>query len=89
MDVKRGCCWRCEKKIQIQVSCSSCGVAKYCSQRCRERDQWRHKPECENWRPKKCSHCDASGQLQEVDFPFLLCLDGVCGGGGVWVGCTL
>ena len=39
MDVKCGCFWRCEKTIQIEVSCTTCGVAKYCMQSCREKNE--------------------------------------------------
>ncbi|XP_072037574.1 uncharacterized protein [Amphiura filiformis] len=56
MDVKVGCCWRCENPIEKEVPCFSCGEAKYCSEICRFRDQWRHTPECEEWRPKQCSN---------------------------------
>ncbi|XP_072038616.1 uncharacterized protein [Amphiura filiformis] len=68
MDVKLGCCWRCENPIKGDVACDSCGEAKYCSERCRFRDQWRHTPECAEWKPKQCSNpkCGkVSGQLRE------------------------
>ena len=39
-------CWRCQKR-STRVVCSRCEVAKYCSERCQERDQWRHKSDCD------------------------------------------
>ncbi|XP_072038668.1 uncharacterized protein [Amphiura filiformis] len=68
MDVQLGCCWRCENPIEKEVPCDVCGEAKYCSELCRFRDQWRHTPECVEWRPKQCSNpkCGkVSGQHRE------------------------
>ncbi|XP_072038675.1 uncharacterized protein [Amphiura filiformis] len=56
MDVAIGHCWRCENAITREVNCRQCGVAKYCSDTCCRRDQYRHQPECEEWRPKRCSN---------------------------------
>ncbi|XP_072037507.1 uncharacterized protein [Amphiura filiformis] len=56
MDVVIGHCWRCENAIAREVNCRQCGVAKYCSDTCCRRDQYRHQPECEEWRPKRCSN---------------------------------
>ena len=39
-------CWRCQRR-STEVSCSRCEVAKYCSKKCQERDQWRHKSDCD------------------------------------------
>ncbi|XP_072039191.1 uncharacterized protein [Amphiura filiformis] len=68
MDVQLGCCWRCENPIEKEVPCDVCGEAKYCSEICGFRDQWRHKPQCAEWKPKQCSNpkcCKESGQLKE------------------------
>ncbi|XP_072038619.1 uncharacterized protein [Amphiura filiformis] len=68
MDVQRGCCWRCENPIEKEVPCDVCGEAKYCSEICRFRDQWRHKPQCGEWKPKQCSNpkcCKESAKLKE------------------------
>ncbi|XP_072027811.1 uncharacterized protein, partial [Amphiura filiformis] len=47
--------------------CSHCKIAIYCSDRCREDDQYRHKPECEIWGPKKCNNpsCSITEGLKE------------------------
>ncbi|XP_072039305.1 uncharacterized protein [Amphiura filiformis] len=44
MDVIFGHCWRCENAITREVNCRQCGVAKYCSDTCCHRDQYRHQP---------------------------------------------
>ena len=69
MDVKRGHCWRCERTTQAQSHiCSHCEIATYCREKCRRDDQYRHKPECEVWGPKKCNNplCSQTGRLKEV-----------------------
>ncbi|XP_072038669.1 uncharacterized protein [Amphiura filiformis] len=68
MDVQLGCCWRCENPIKRNVPCDFCGEAKYCGEICRFRDQWRHTPQCAEWKPKRCSNpkcCKESAQLKE------------------------
>ncbi|XP_072038666.1 uncharacterized protein [Amphiura filiformis] len=67
MDVQRGCCWRCEKIIENEVACGSCGVAKYCKEKCREWDKYRHSPECQEWTPRQCSNpnCGQTEKLKE------------------------
>ena len=74
MDVKIGHCWRCEKPTPAQTHiCSHCEIATYCSEKCRQDDQYRHKPECEVWGPKRCNNptCSETGQLKEASRPIL------------------
>ena len=70
MDVIFGHCWRCEKAIEQEVKCGTCNKPKYCSERCCHRDQWRHKPECDEWKPRTCSNPKCSNgsgtSLKEV-----------------------
>ncbi|XP_072025642.1 LOW QUALITY PROTEIN: uncharacterized protein [Amphiura filiformis] len=58
MDVQRGHCWRCEKRIDgSPVYCKYCWIAVYCSQVCCVSDVFRHSvPECEEWGHKQCSN---------------------------------
>ena len=60
-------CWRCGKS-PVEVMCSSCNVAKYCSDKCKEDDIARHKDaEC---RPvsiiKTCSSCHKTGSSRQT-----------------------
>ncbi|XP_071837888.1 uncharacterized protein [Apostichopus japonicus] len=63
MDVKEGFCWRCNLKLrQGMVICDSCKIAQYCSQKCKEADQLRHKSvECPTWSTKTCGNCRKIG----------------------------
>ena len=67
MDVKRGHCWRCERSTLAQTHiCSHCEIATYCSEKCRQDDQYRHKPECEVWGPKRCNNPTCPSTNKEV-----------------------
>ncbi|XP_071837873.1 uncharacterized protein [Apostichopus japonicus] len=63
MDVKEGFCWRCNLKLRKgMVICDSCKIAQYCSQKCKEADQLRHKSvECPTWSTKPCGNCQNIG----------------------------
>ncbi|PIK52224.1 hypothetical protein BSL78_10886 [Apostichopus japonicus] len=67
MDVKEGCCWRCYTALsKTTVNCGSCGIAEYCSNKCKENDQTRHKSvECPTWSAKPCAACKKVGAKNE------------------------
>ncbi|XP_072025605.1 uncharacterized protein [Amphiura filiformis] len=66
MDVPKGRCWRCEAP-KTDVSCTKCGIAKYCREKCYIEDVERHRPQCEVWTPKICSNtgCKKTDGLKE------------------------
>lgn len=66
MDVRSGLCWRCNGKLHNQfVKCSSCSIAEYCSNRCKETDIFRHgSVECPTW--SKIQRCNGCGEVKEI-----------------------
>lgn len=69
-------CWRCQK-ISTVVVCGRCQVAKYCSSRCQERDQWRHKSDCNAAAVmqtcKKCGQVSANLKTCSACFQVFYC----------------
>ncbi|KAJ8029404.1 Zinc finger MYND domain-containing protein 10 [Holothuria leucospilota] len=68
MDVKLGCCWRCEKLLpNKREPCEMCKIAVYCSTECLKRDEARHgSVECKMWSPiNKCDACGRIGRVKE------------------------
>ena len=60
--LKRDQCWRCDAICSTPTSkilCSRCGVACYCSDKCKGSDEFRHQVDCQTAALKrKCSGCN-------------------------------